>query len=604
MAALHRPRVNFQGEVWVAALKKCFLMRSTLFTYFFFLGCLGGFMPHAFAQRENPDSVLNANMTALTKPDNIYFDAIKAKMQNDPVHAKALFEQFVALKPDVSAGYYELAKLYYNEKKNDKAEANIKKAITLEPQNKWYKEQHATILAENGNYLEAAGIIAGLCKTEASDEEYPKMAAEYYERAQKYDEAVKYLDLALQRFGDDEDVQMHKMQLYLEMNNADKAADVIKQLLAADPRNGKYYKLLGELYDNNKMQQKAAEVYEKALKILPDDPHVQVGLAEHYLKAGDTVAYNNTVKRAMFNPEFEASAQMEIMAAYIQTFANDSILRAEGLPLIRQLAVLHPADAQVLSVFGEFLDWNNKRDSAVMAYKRSLQAKPSDFNIWRRLLDDYTDKKSADSLIKYSDKAMRLFPNQAVINYYSAIGNYNKQDYPKAIKAINRAIDMQPESDKAVLAEMYAMLADVYHTTKQDDLSDKAFEKAISLDPANSGTLNNYSYYLSERGKKLDEAEKYSKRSMELRPNEATFLDTYGWILYKKGDYEKARNYVQKAVDLAGANADATLYDHLGDIYFRLNDKVKAVEFWKKSKEKGGDDPQLDKKISEGKLYE
>ena len=563
-----------------------------------------GFSSHSYAQKENPDSVLNANMTALTKPDNIYFDAIKAKMQNDPAHAKDLFEQFVALRPDVSAGYYELSKLYYNDKKTEKAEASIKKAIAIDPKNKWYKEQHASILAENGNFLDAATIVADLCKTEPSDEEYPKMAAEYYERAQKYEDAIKYLDMDLLRFGDDEEVQMHKVTLYLEMNELDKAANVIRQLLAGDPHNGKYYKLLGELYDNNKMPQKATEVYDKARKILPDDPQVQTGLAEHYLKAGDTAAYTSTIKKAMFNPEFDASAQMDIMAAYIQTFANDSILRAEGLPIVRQLAALHPSDPQVLSVFGEFLDWNGKRDSAVMAYKRSLQAKPADFNIWKRLLDDYTDKPSADSLIKYADKAMRLFPNQAIVSYYSAIGNYNKQDYPKAIKAINRAIDIQPETDKSALAEMYAMLADIYHTTKQDDQSDNAFEKAISLDPANSGTLNNYSYYLSERGKKLDEAEKLSKRSLEIRPNEATYLDTYGWILYKKGDYEKARTYVQKAVDLAGANADATLYNHLGDIYFRLNDKIKAVDYWKKSKEKGGDDPQLDKKISEGKLYE
>ncbi len=561
-------------------------------------------MRHGYAQRDNPDSVLNANMTALTKPDNIYFDGIKAKIQNDPQHARELFEQFVALKPDVGAGYYELSKLYYNDKKTDKAEADIKKAIALEPTNKWYKEQYASILAEVGNFLEAAKIIGELCTSDPTDDEYPKMAAEYFERAQKFAEAIKYVDLAIQRGDDDEDLYMHKVQLYLEMNNADKAAAVINDLLSRDPHNGKYYKLLGELYDNNKEPKKATEVFNKAVKELPDDPQVQIGVAEHYLKLGDTAAYIVSVKKAIFNPDLDAQMQLDQLGTYIQTLPNDSILRTDGLPIMRRLAAMHPIDAQVLSVFGEFLDMNNKRDSAVMAYKTSLAIKPADFNVWKKLLDDYTDKPSADSLVKYSDKAIRLFPNQAITSYYSALAYSNKKDFPRAIKAINRAIDAQPETNKPVISEMYALLADIYHITKQDDLSDQAFEKGLSIDPGNSGLLNNYSYYLSERGKKLDEAEKLSKRTLDIRPSYPTYQDTNCRILYKKGEYEKAKTFVQKAIDLSGAGADATLYDHMGNIYYKLNNKEKAAEYWRMSKEKGGDDPQLDKKISEGKLYE
>ena len=561
-------------------------------------------MPHGYAQKDNPDSVLNANMTALTKPDNIYFDGLKAKMQNDPKRARELFEEFVALRPQVSAGYYELSKLYYNEKKADKAEANIKKAIAIEPANKWYKEQYASILAENGNFLDAAKIIGDLCKSEPDDEEYPKMAAEYYEHAKKYEEAARYLDIALQHDPDDEEMQSHKVQLFLEMNNADKAAEVINQLLARDPHNGRYYKWLGDLYDVNKMPQKAAETYDKALKVLPDDPQVQIGLAGHFLNMGDTAKYVTNIERAIVNPYLDVQSQMEQIGVYIQTLPSDSVVRSHGLSMLQRITVQHPNDAQVFSVYGEFLDWNNKRDSAVWAYKKSLDIKPGDFDTWKKLLDDYTDKQGADSLIKYTERAIRLFPNQAVVSYYSAIGYLNRKDYAKAIKAVNRAIDMQPESNKPAIAEMYALLADIYHTTKQDELSDNAFEKGLSLDPLNSGILNNYSYYLSERGKKLDEAEKLSKRSLDIRPSEPTYLDTYGWIEYKKGDYEKAKTFVQKAIELAGPNADATLYDHLGDIYYKLNNKDKAEENWKKSKEKGGDDPQLDKKISEGKLYE
>ena len=292
------------------------------------------------------------------------------------------------------------------------------------------------------------------------------------------------------------------------------------------------------------------------------------------------------------------------MGEYLQTMPNDSALRVEGLPIIRQLAGQHPTDAQVMALYGDFLDGNNKGDSAAWAYKASLEIKPADFNVWKKLFNSYTDNKGADSLIKYTEKAMRLFPNLAVISYYNGIARFSKKEYPKAIVAVKRAIDMEPETEKSAIADMYSLLADIYHANKQDDLSDNAFEQALKLDNDNSSTLNNYSYYLSERGKKLDEAEKMSKRAIEIKPTEATYLDTYGWIEYKKGNYEKARIYIQKAIDLAGPNTDATLYDHLGNVYYKLNDKEKAVQFWKLSKDKGTDDPQIDKKISEGKLYE
>ena len=169
---------------------------------------------------------------------------------------------------------------------------------------------------------------------------------------------------------------------------------------------------------------------------------------------------------------------------------------------------------------------------------------------------------------------------------------------------MNRAIDYEPENNKAALAGFYAFLGELYHSNKQDDLSDKSFDKSIAINPDDASVLNNYSYFLSERGMRLDDAEKMSQRSLALKTGEGTYLDTYGWILYKKGDYAKAKEYVQKAIDQSGANTDGTLYDHLGNIQYKLNDKDSAVQNWKLAKQKGSDDPLLDKKISEGKLYE
>lgn len=579
-------------------------MRIPLIRTLIFILCCGLGTTHALAQAEPMDSLAIPKNLRSARTDSLYFEALKARLQQDSSMALRLFEDFVTIRPNVGSAHYELSRLYYNTHSLDKAEASIKKALATDSTNKWYKEQYATILADKESFLEAANIMADLYRTNPGDPTYSIMAAEYYQQAQKYEEAISYLDKAFTLNGSDDEIVRRKVRLYLKVNKIDKAAEVVKQLIEKEPGNGEYYKFLGDLYDNNKMPEKAAAVYERALKILPGNAMIQLGMAEHYLKAGDTASYTNYLRKLILNKELDAGTQLNMLSAYIQGLPNDSVQKAMGIPVIRQLVVMHPDDAQVLSFFGEFMEMSETHDSAAWAYKRSIALTPGKFAVWQNLLNAYTEKEYADSLIKYSEKAMRLFPNQAVAHYFNGIGHMNKKEYPAAIKAVTRAIDLEPEQNILVITNMYGTLADLYHSNNQEDLSDKAFDKALELDPRNATVLNNYSYYLSQRGKKLDLAEKMSKKSLEIRPGEATFLDTYGWVLYKKGDFEKAREFIAKAIETSGGKADATLYDHLGDIYFKLNDKDNAIRSWKTAKEKGSDDPQLDKKISEGKLYE
>lgn len=538
------------------------------------------------------------------KTDELYFDALVAKRHEDNSRAKTLLKQLVTSRPQMAAGHFELARLYADEKDMESAIASVKKAIALDTGNKWYRETYGNMLAARKEFAEAAEVFARLSAAQPKDAEYPEKAAENYERAGKTEEALKYLDIALQRNIEDEELMLQKMQIFLDAKQYGKAAEVVQQMIKYDPRNGKYYKLLGDLYDNNKMSDKATAIYEQAVKKLPEDVSVQIGMATHSLRKGDTTLYKTWLKKAISNPSIEADLQMELLSAYIQSMPNEADAMADVLPIITDLVKQDPNDALLLAYYGESLEGAGKKDSAAMAYKRSLELKPSTYAVWGRVLGLYLEKPYADSLIKYSEKALRLFPNQAIVHFYNGVGHMNKDENPAAIKAINRALDLQAETDKDVLSLMWSTLGDIYYTTKQYTLSDEAFEKALALDPENANVLNNYSYYLSERKLKLDDAERMAKKAIELRPNEGTYLDTYGWVLYRKGNYQQAKVYIQKAVDAAKESADGTLYNHLGDALFKLNERSKAIEAWKKAKEKGVDDINIDKKISEGKLYE
>jgi len=122
------------------------------------------------------------------------------------------------------------------------------------------------------------------------------------------------------------------------------------------------------------------------------------------------------------------------------------------------------------------------------------------------------------------------------------------------------------------------------------------------LIPDNVVVLNNYSYYLSLREKDLEKAERMSKQCVELSPNQPTYQDTYGWVLYKLKRFNEAKEWLQKAVE--GDGKSPVVIEHYGDVLYQLNQKKEALEYWKKAKNTGGDSELLNKKVSEGVLYE
>ncbi len=552
------------------------------------------------AGQENEAYSMTANDAVA---DGIYYDAVKANILGDSKMADSLFLAFAKAKPDVAATYYELSKLNIKQNKEEAATDYIKKAIKLDGGNKWYKMQYAEILAARNEYEKAADIYESIANEEENNADYLFKAASYYKLAGENKKALALLDKLMLREGPDEDILIQKQQIYLKMNDLDKAAGVIEQLIAQNPKDPKYYAWLGEMYDNNKQNKKAEELFKKAEQLFPDEAAIQLSLAEHYKKQNDTVKYKEYVRKAIMNRDLDVETQIQLMVPYLQDISNDSIRRVEGIDLAKQLYEQHSNNAIVIAVYGEALGLTGQHDSAMIEYKRSLAIDQSRFAVWEKLFEGYSDKKEADSLVKYTEKAMRLFPNQALVYFYNGIGQMNLKNYPAAVKAIDRAIDNEPEDERQILANMYSTLGDIYNTTKQFALSDSCFTKSISLFPNDPFVLNNFSYFLSERGEKLDDAERMSKRSLELR-QEVSFLDTYGWILYKKGQYEKAREYIQKAIDHNPINADGALYEHLGDVYYKLNDIDKAVESWKTAKERGYTDSTIDKKIQERKLYE
>ena len=144
------------------------------------------------------------------------------------------------------------------------------------------------------------------------------------------------------------------------------------------------------------------------------------------------------------------------------------------------------------------------------------------------------------------------------------VGVYQeKKDYPNAIDLAKQMVALQPHNDK-----YHFTLGALYDEDKQKKLSADEMRKAIAINPSNAPALNYLGYSYAEDGTNLGEAEKLIKRALVIEPEDGFYVDSLGWVYYQKGEYQKAVDQLERAVNLT--NSDPTITEHLGDAYNKV----------------------------------
>jgi tetratricopeptide (TPR) repeat protein len=207
----------------------------------------------------------------------------------------------------------------------------------------------------------------------------------------------------------------------------------------------------------------------------------------------------------------------------------------------------------------------------------------------------------------HSEEAIEVFPNQAAFWYLNGSAYYQKRNHNKALESLEEARRLAPEGSD-LTQHIYALLGDTYNSVSKYEKSDDAYEAALKENPDNDHVLNNYSYFLSLRKEKLERAASLAEKLVEKHPNDATYIDTYAWVLYVMKDYQKCKTFMEKAVALNDQKKEkdrsGVIVEHYGDVLFQLGELNKAVEQWKKAKATGTTSTFIDRKIAEMKLIE
>lgn len=581
-------------------IKKTFILTISTVLIFSLSSC--GVFNNANKTTGTSSKKANSPEAERTINTALIIDAKKEMILGNYQEAALLYHQCLKRDPSNSVAYYELAEIYHRMNDFDKSVFNIKKAIKLDGKNHWYKLLYADILQNKGKFEEAADVYSKVAKQFPENPDYQFSLAELYTRAGKFNDALKIYDDIEQTYGVGEEVCLRKESIYLATKKTDKAIKELEKLIKEFPNDTRFLGLLGEIYLSTKEIEKAFGVYEQILKIEPNNSYVHLSLADYYNLKGEQEKSFSEVKIAFENPELNIDNKISILVKYFQITESYPELKVQVYELLDILLIVHPKEAKAYAMNADFLNRDKKYVEARNSFRRVLELDSSKYLIWEQLLLVESDLKDYDALINEGERAMELFPEQVLPYLFTGMGYYNLKDYVRTIEVVKLGLNFVG-NNKAAELQLLIFLGDSYHNVKNHELSDKAYDEVLALDPENIYILNNYAYYLSIRNTKLEKAEKMSKKSNELKNNSSTFQDTYAWVLYKMEKYEDAKVWIEKAMNNGGDKSGAIL-EHYGDILFKLNDTEKAIEAWIKAKETGNASDLIDKKIQDKKLYE
>jgi tetratricopeptide (TPR) repeat protein len=539
-----------------------------------------------------------------TKAEMFFYEGLRLKALGDYRTAVINFDKVIAIDPNQAAAFYELSQMYLEMKTPETAFIYALKAATLDPKNEWYLIAAAEASEKSGNYLKAQKFYHALIELKPSHIENYFSLANMQLARKKYKEALRTYDILSKKLGVTEELAIQKEKIWLKLNKVPKALAEIQTLIDRYPKEPRYYLLLADIFVANNTPDKAFAIYQKVLQLDSNNGYAQLELAEYYrIKKQEPMAMRYLYV-AFKNPQINIDHKVSILAPYFSVIGNQS-QRKRALELASFLIVSHPAEAKAFAIYADLLYQDKQLDSAKKVYLQTIALDKSVFAVWQNLLLLQAETQDYNGLLKTSNQAIELFPNQNFVFYLNAAAKYQVKDYAAAAVAYHQALAITFDN-KEMQAQIYSGLGDVYNELKQYAKSDSFYNASLALKPDEVFVLNNYAYYLALRKEQLPKAAQMAKRANELQPNNASFEDTYAWVLFKMANYEQALIWIELALSHSETQT-ATLMEHYGDILYFLTKKdaaIQAIEKWKAAKTLGEGSEQLAEKIKEGKWIE
>lgn len=573
------------------------------FTHLFFLiFILSAALNPGFAQKmlSKKEAKIQENKT---KTSRYFIEGEKALVLGDLEKAYFYLQRSLEFSPEEPAINYKIAEVLVRSEQAEKALPYAEKATLADPDNKYYALMVAEIYTNLNQPLKAAEILDRLTSDGENNQQYNLDLASIYLNAGEFDKALVVLDRAEEYFGIREPFTVQKQRIYLRKNDLPNAIREGEKLIEAFPGNPNYVLNLVEILYNNARLNEALTLVTGEIEKYPNQPELQMAAYTLHKEKGELAQANAYLISAFESPDLDGEVKAKTfksMLSEMQTSQRDGLLdQMEALML-----ELNVGDAMVLEVIGDRKKMNSDMESAMDFHKRSLQIQAKNAPLLEQvILNSFGDNPDFAEVETYTIMGVDEFPEAPEFWFYDGVVKSARKKDSVAVISLEKAIELNKSGNPQLDQVAFGSLANSLYNLGKKDSAFIYFDKALNLNPGDEQVLNNYAYFLSLEKRDLEKARTMAEKVVKKHPKNATYLDTYAWVLFQMGSYEEAFQYMDAAIQNE-PEPSGVMLEHYGDILFHLGKTSEAMTWWKKAEGSAEASEKLTQKIKDGKYHE
>jgi tetratricopeptide (TPR) repeat protein len=572
---------------------------SSVFLRFLLCGIFFGLSDFASARVPAPASTETATKIAPAKKGTGQDDSfilVPAKdLALDPANAR---------KADALADFVEGTRLEENAEMEN-ALAAYQKVLNVDPGQAELALRVAALLSRQEDFPRAIDVLKDAIKAKPKEPApYLQLSFIYAKYLKKTDQALKYANQAIVLDPFNFDAYQRLYEIELVAGAPEKALMALDRAARVKSEDPSFWIRLGKLYASiifkSETEPKPEDIkrvngfFEKAVEHAGEDSAMLKDVADYYAASQQIAeAIPLYLKVVELQPD-DANAREKLATGFVLT--NQ---RGKAIEMLQEIIKLHPERYQPYDLLAQLLDESARAleranqpeqaksefAKAAANYEQSLLINPGRANTYLRLAELLiAPLKESERAVKILTEARRRFPSAPEFTYFLAIAQREAKHPQQAVVTFEEALnEAQGENEEVLNARFYfdygaaADLAGLYD--KAADL----FKKSISLDPTNAAEAYNYVGFMwAEHNLHLDEAEEMIGHALQFDPNNGAYLDSLGWVHYRKGKYEEALGELLRAAQSLTRH-DPVVFEHIGDTYSKLNRIPQALDYWQKA---------------------
>ena len=548
--------------------------------------------------------------SSLTSEESLRYNYFffEAMNQQNAGHYDAAFDllnRCLDINPNAAEAWFYLS-MYQGEFGHDSlALASMEKAARLRPDNATYQEQLAQHYLNARQYDKATAVYEQLAENFRQRSDVLQMLIRLYQQNKNYDGMIDIINRIEEIEGANEEITLSKMRVY-EMKGDKKAAwNALKALSDKHPSDLNYRVMMGNWLMQNNRQKEAYKIFADALKEEPDNGYVQASMYDYYRESGQDSLARKMMLDIIVSPKASTESKSIMMRQAIQENEQMGGDSTAILALYDKILQVNPKDSDMAEMRVAYMTLKQMpTDSINGAIRQLLAIAPENAGARLQLLGSYLRSKDWDSVIAICNEGSRYTPEEMAFYYYEGLAYYQKEEHEEALGSFQRGVaQVKENSNKELVSDLYYFMGDLYHQKGQENKAFVCYDSCLQWKDDHVPCLNNYAYYLSVKGQDLHRAELMSYKTVKEEPQNATYLDTYAWILFMQERYAEAKIYIDQAVACDTDSVQSSvIIEHAGDIYYKNGEPEKAISYWEKALESEPENRDLlERKIREKK---